>query len=104
ARIFEMPGRETQAAKRDERVAPPVGEPRITCDDRFSRAARDHVRIRGPMKLRVEALSSRALVRSKALEKALRRATERHLLRPRTICTQDQDGFTARKIEADRPR
>src|SRR5207247_5058923 len=47
ARVRQATGREAKATYSDERIATPVGEPRIAGNDRASRAAADQVRIGG---------------------------------------------------------
>ncbi len=54
-RVVESTRRETEAAERDERVASPVGEPRVARDDRLSAPAPDEVSVRGPVKASREA-------------------------------------------------
>ena len=44
-RVVESAGRQAQTAQRDERVAAPVGEPRVAGDDRPARAAAHEVRV-----------------------------------------------------------
>src|SRR5207247_2459727 len=47
ARIFEPAGGDAEAAKRNERVASPVAEPWIACDEGFSFAALDKICVTG---------------------------------------------------------
>src|SRR5262249_56050486 len=49
AGVVEPAGREAEAPEGDERVASPVGEPRVAGDDRLSGSAPDDVRIRRPV-------------------------------------------------------
>ena len=60
ARLLETAGRDAEAAQRDECVAAPIAEPRITGDDRFAFAALDEVGVGGAFERRLENFSGGA--------------------------------------------
>ena len=62
-RFVEPAGREAEPAQRDERVAAPVGEPRIAGDDGLARAAPHDVRVGGALSGESRTARRRALLR-----------------------------------------
>ena len=60
-RLFQPTGRETEAAQREERVAPPVREPRVARHDGLAVAAPHEVGVGGALEPASEARPARTL-------------------------------------------
>lgn len=66
--IIEAVSSETQSPESNERITPPIGEPRIACDDSFACPALDDVCISGTMQPRGKLLPAPSLGGTESLK------------------------------------
>ncbi len=96
--LGQAAGRETQAAERDERVAAPVGEPRVPRDDGPTRAAAHEIRVGRAIEPIDERGPPRSLGRPQRLESGSGAAgTERAFV---SLGGREPNALPSREIEA----